>query len=263
VVAKYLAVARMGFATAIAYRGEYLLRMLMLALILYVFATLWRTVYGATGAGIIEGFTLSDMVWYLVITESIVFSRPRLAGRIDTEVKSGTLAYTLVRPYSYILFHYAQALGESLARGIMSFAVGGAVVTLLLGPPAFNLGNAGFFVLALWLGATIDFLLTFAVGLLAFWIEETSPIAFIQDRLLMLLGGMMLPLEVFPAFLRAIARWLPLGMIIYAPARLLVGATTLQPWAVLMTQAGWLAATALLCTLTFRAGVKRVNVHGG
>jgi ABC-2 type transport system permease protein len=262
-IAKYLAIGRTGFATAVAYRGEYLLRSVMLLLILYVFTVLWRTVYRAGGHEMVEGFTLRDMIWYLVITESIVFSRPRLAGRIDTEVKAGTLAYTLVRPYSYIVFHYAQTLGEALARCLMSFFVGGALVTLLVGPPAFNLGNVGFFLVALLLGATIDFLLSFAVGLLAFWIEETSPIAFIQDRLLMLLGGMMLPLEIFPALLRTIAGWLPLGMIIYAPARLLVGAATLHPWTVLGTQMIWLVAIGLVSTGLFRAGVKRVNVHGG
>ena len=262
-IVKYLAVGRMGFATAVAYRGEHLLRTAFLVLILYAFAVLWRTVYGASQAQVIEGFTLPAMIWYLVITEAIVFSRPRLAGRIDTEVKSGTLAYTLVRPYSYIMFHYAQSLGEALARGLMSFMVGGVTVSLLIGPPPFNVANIGFFAVALWLGATIDFLLTFAVGLLAFWIEETSPLAFIQDRLLMLLGGMMLPLEVFPAVLRTIAGWLPLSMIIYAPARLLVGATTLKPWPVLMAQVAWLAVAAVVCSATFRAGVKRVNVHGG
>lgn len=260
---KYLAVGRMGFATAVAYRGEYLMRSVMLVLILYVFTVLWRTVFGASGASRIEGFTLRDMIWYLVITESIVFSRPRLAGRIDTEVKSGTLAYTLVRPYSYLLFHYSQTMGEALARGLMSFSVGGLAVSLLVGPPPFQAGNAVFFLVALWLGATIDFLLTFAVGLLAFWIEETSPIAFIQDRLLMLLGGMMLPLEIFPAVLRTISAWLPLSMIIYAPARLLVGESALRPWAILATQLGWLALAAVVCCAILRAGVKRVNVNGG
>jgi len=38
-VSKYLAVARMGLATAIAYRGEYFLRSLTLVLILFVLAT--------------------------------------------------------------------------------------------------------------------------------------------------------------------------------------------------------------------------------
>jgi ABC-2 type transport system permease protein len=261
---KYLAVAGMGFRTATAYRGEYLLRSVFLALILYVFTVLWRTVYSATGAQVIEGFRLRDMVWYLVITESIIFARPRLAGRIDAEVKAGALAYTLVRPYSYVLYHYAQTLGEAAARGLMSFVVGGAAVSLLIGPPPFRLAGAGWFAVALLLGVTIDFLLTFAVGLLAFWVEETSPFALIHDRLLMLLGGMMLPLEIFPPLLRAVAGWLPMSMVLYAPARLLVGgAGAPAATRVIAIQAAWVIGAAAICRLAFRAGVRRVNVHGG
>ncbi len=262
-LAKYLAVGRVGFSTAIAYRGEYLLRCLTLVLVLYVFTVLWRTVYGVTGATVIEGFALPDMLWYLVITESIIFARPRLAGRMDAEVKSGSLAYTLARPYSYVWFHYAQTLGEAAARGLLSFCVGGAVVGMLVGPPPFHVANLGIFAVVLWLGSSIDFMFSLAVGLLAFWVEETGPFAFIQERLLMLLGGMMLPLEIFPGFLRSIAAWLPMSMIIYAPARLLVGAQTLQPGRIVITQLAWLAISALTCALVFRAGVRRVNVNGG
>jgi len=262
-VRKYFAVARMGFATATAYRKEYMLRSVFLVLILYVFTVLWRAVYSTTGTAVIEGFSLRDMVWYLVITESIVFSRPRLASRIDEEVKSGTLAYTLVRPYSYMLFHYAHTLGESAARGLMSFLVGGAAVTTIVGPPPFALANAGVFVVALWLGATIDFLMTFSVGLLAFWVEETSPFVLIHDRLLMLLGGMMLPLEIFPPLLRSIAGWLPMSMVLYAPARLLVGGGDLLPGRVFVIQAAWVLLAGAISVAIFRAGAKRVTVHGG
>jgi ABC-2 type transport system permease protein len=262
-MSKYLAVARMGLATAVAYRGEYFLRSLSLVLILFVFAVLWRTVYSTVGTASIEGFEFRDMIWYLAITESIIASRPRLAGRVDAEVKSGTLAYTLSRPYSYILYHYAYAMGEAAARGVIAFGVAGAVVALMAGPPSFHLGNLGVFVPAVVLAGTIDFLLAFAVGLLAFWVEETAPFALIYDRLLMLLGGMMLPLEIFPALLRKVAGWTPLSVIIYAPARLLVGQQTTAPAPVLLAQTGWLAAAAGVCVLVFRAGVKRVNIHGG
>lgn len=262
-VAKYLAVSRIGLATAVAYRGEYLLRSLTLVLILYVFSVLWRVVYAGTPGGIIEGFELRDMIWYLVITESIIYARPRLAGRVDTEVKSGSLAYTLSRPYSYVLFHYAQTLGEAAARGIAGFAVAGLVVTATVGPPSFHLANLAVFLLALFLAATIDFFLAFSVGLLAFWVEETGPFALLYDRLLMLLGGMMLPLEIFPRLLRDVAGWLPLSMIIYAPARLLVGRQPLAAGPVILAQLGWLLGAGLLCMAVFRAGIRRVNVHGG
>lgn len=43
------------------------------------------------------GFTLTDMIWYLAMIESIALSRAHI--QISEEVKSGDLAYALCKPY--------------------------------------------------------------------------------------------------------------------------------------------------------------------
>jgi ABC-2 type transport system permease protein len=259
---KYLAVARMALATGIAYRGDYFFRSIFLVVVMFVFMVLWRTTYAVTGEAVIEGYTLRDMIWYLAITETIIASRPRLAGRIDTEVKSGSLAYTLGRPYNYVLFQFAQSAGDIAARALVSFAVAGGMAALLVGAPPFGLRDLGVFLPVLLLALTLDFFITMPVGLLAFWVEETSPFIFLQDRLLMLLGGMMLPLEIFPPLLRRIAGWLPMSLIVYAPARTLAGEK--MPWGpVIAAQVAWLTVSVVVCGFVFRAGVKKVNLHGG
>ncbi|MDP2872099.1 MAG: ABC-2 family transporter protein [Bacillota bacterium] len=260
---KYLAVARVALATGLTYRGDYLFRASFLVVVMFVFMVLWRTTYDVTGETVIDGFTLRDMIWYLAITETIIASRPRLAGRIDTEVKSGSLAYTLGRPYNYVLFQFAQSAGDIAARAVVNFTVAGGMAALLVGPPPFGLCELGAFVPVLLLALTLDFFLTMPVGLLAFWVEETGPFSFLQDRLLMLLGGMMLPLEVFPPLLRRIAGWLPMSLIVYAPARTLAGERLPFPGQVIAAQVSWLAVGIVVCTLVFRAGVKKVNLHGG
>jgi len=84
--AKYLAVARVSLATGIAYRGDYLMQSSFLIVVMFVFMVLWRTTYAATGQEVIDGFALRDMIWYLAITEAVMNSRPRLAGRIDAMI---------------------------------------------------------------------------------------------------------------------------------------------------------------------------------
>ena len=53
------------------------------------------------------GFSLRDIIWYLVITEIVALSTPRIAQTIDSEVRSGDVAYALARPYSYPAYHLA------------------------------------------------------------------------------------------------------------------------------------------------------------
>ena len=54
------------------------------------------------------------------------------------------------------------------------------------------------FILVLPMAFIIDFLGALLVGLCAFWLESTQGIALIYSRLMMLLGGLIVPLDVYP-----------------------------------------------------------------
>ena len=114
-------------------------------------------------------FSLSQMLWYLAITESILLSRPRDALRIDEEVRTGELAYQLARPYNYLVYRFAQMWGERLPRFVVTLAVAGALATLFSG--GLGVGWRGFAVgvPALALALTLDYLFVLSIGLLAFW----------------------------------------------------------------------------------------------
>ena len=130
---KYLAVARTAFANRLVYFGDALGRPLFFALILFVFMQIWRKVF-AGGRPPVEGFGALETLWYMVLTEAIMLSVPRLEGRVDLEVKSGSIAYLINRPCSYVGYHLAHGLGESLPLFAMNFVVGSVVAGLLVGP---------------------------------------------------------------------------------------------------------------------------------
>ena len=108
-----------------------------------------------------------------VITETIALSLPPLTRQIDLEVRSGQLAYLLGRPCSYVLYHFAQYLGERLVRLIVNIPVAFTIALIFVGPPPFTwMGLLAWPVVVL-LAMSIDFVVYFSVGLLAFWTEET------------------------------------------------------------------------------------------
>jgi ABC-2 type transport system permease protein len=74
------------------------------------------------------------------------------------------------------------------------------------------------------------------------------------------LGGMLLPLEVFPGWLESITRLLPFRAMAYAPARLASG--HLEP-GLLLEQVGWLAVLTVVAIAAFGAGERRLQVVGG
>lgn len=261
--AKYLAVGRVTLRSQLAYLPELLWRTVFMMIIIFVFTQLWRTTYTAANASNLAGLTLPRMIWYLVVTESLILARPRQASLIDKEVKSGDLAYRLNKPYRYLLYHYSTFLAEAFIRVLVNLGVGSLVALALVGPIRVHPLAPVTLAAAATLGLTIEFLVNIAIGLGAFWVEDTSAFTWVYDKLLFILGGMMMPLDLFPALVRRISLILPMNFVAYRPARALVAFDPAALAPMFLGQLAWVAGLAVLAALIFRVGVKRVNVNGG
>ncbi len=260
---KYVAILRTSVASNLAYVNEIVFRALMLIAIIFILSQLWKTTFAVRGAQVLSGFSISDMVWYLVAAEAIALSMPQLTRRIDQEVRSGQLAYLLGRPCSYILYNFSHYLGERLVRFVMNAIVGAILALLVVGLPHLTWQGVLVWPLVVLLALSIEFVSYFCIGLLAFWTEETQSFAFIYSRMTLVLGGVLAPLEIFPQPLRSIAQVLPFSTILYGPARTLVHFEW-QPFVWLLVQQGLtLAVGSLLLWSVYRIAIQRVNINGG
>jgi ABC-2 type transport system permease protein len=247
----------------LAYLGEVAARTLFLAVILYIFLRLWRVTYAETGSARLGGLTLPQMLWYLVMTEAIMLSAPRVAQEVDQDVRTGALAVQLIRPLDYPLARLWTTLGERLVRFCMTLAVGAALALLLVGPIAFTPAGLATLALALPLAFVLDFLGNFLIGLAAFWLEDTTGLTLIYSRVTMILGGMLIPLELFPSALQPVLRALPFASIVYGPARLFVAPDVGFLAALALRQSLTIAAFALAVALVYRAALRRIHANGG
>src|SRR2546425_8393534 len=135
---KYLAVFRVSVANNLAYITEVFFRAIFLLAFIFIFLQLWTATFAAKGLHSVGGFHIHDLVWYLAATETIALSLPQLTRLIDQEVRSGQLAYLLGRPSSYLLYHFAQYLGERLVRLVLNSAVAFTIALIFVGPPPFT-----------------------------------------------------------------------------------------------------------------------------
>ncbi len=262
----YSAIFITSFRDQLAYAGQVALRGLFLAMILFVFLQLWRATYEAQGTGsrgTIAGFTIAQMLWYLAMTESIILSRPRVTPEIDREVRTGEIAYVLLRPYSYAGYRLARYLAERLLRFGICLALGATLALLYVGPVPLSLPSLIAALATLALAILLDFLAMLGIGLLAFWVEDTTSIALIYDRLVMLLGGMMLPLDVFPEPIGTVARALPFSQLVYGPARLALSSAPQGLASLLLRQLVTLAVASLLVHRLHAAAFRRIQINGG
>ncbi len=242
-----------------AYVGELVIRTIFIVLILFIFTQLWR----ATGQSDQTGFTLVQLIWYLAFTEAIMTSTIMGPSDVDREVRSGDLAYRLARPLPYPLYHLGAALGERLLRFTLNLLVGVIVALFVVGPLAVGpLALALSLSLAL-LSFVADWTWEMTISLLSFWIEDTIGIRILYRRALMILGGMLIPLEAYPLGLRQIAEALPFQYLVYAPARLFVR-PDVDFW---LVAAGALllvgAVGVAVLVFVYRMGLRQVSAQGG
>jgi ABC-2 type transport system permease protein len=260
---KYLAIANTRLMGSLMYERDVLVHSVFMLVALVTFVQLWTTTYDATGQSSIEGFSLRDLVWYLVITEIIALSAPRIAHTIDTEVRSGDVAYALARPVNYPLYHLAGFWGETLLRLPLNALVGGAVALVAVGLPPTSLAGI-LATLVLGAGAiTLRGGIEILVGLSAFWVEDTQPAEWIYNKFVLTLGGLFLPLDLFPGWLASIARGLPFASMAYAPARAFVGFDWPVVGSLLLTQLLWLGLCWLAVRVIFGRAARRLVAHGG
>lgn len=260
---KYLWIGWTAARSNLAYITEVASRAVFLFVILFIFLQLWRVTYTETNTQQLGDLTLAQMLWYLGITESIVLSAPTVAQEVDEDVRTGALAVQLIRPLSYPLYRLWTSLGDRTVRFGLNLTVSMALALLFVGFIPLNLPGIFLFLLSLPLAFVLDFLATFLVGLGAFWLENTTGLLLIYSRITMILGGMLIPLDLFPEQWQPILRNLPFASIIYGPARLFVQPDLDFAWKLLLRQAIAIGALSLLVAWVYNTAVKRIHANGG
>lgn len=259
---KYAEVASITMRSSWAYLWNQVIANIFLIIIIFVFVQLWKVTYASEGE-VINGFRLAEMIWYLVATEAIILSLPRIHAVLEQEVKDGDLALRLNKPYSYLAFHYASFLGEALLKLVTLLLVGGGTAYLLVGGFDFRWEAAPVLLLIYLTTHALNFFYIASVGLISFWVEEVLGLHLLFDRLKWILGGMLLPVQVYPDGARRVVELLPFQHMIGGPANLFVKFSWEGARALLQSQLIWLLLFGLVCNGIFRLGVRRVDLNGG
>ncbi len=259
---KYWSIFQITLINSLAYPGELIGRSLMIIPFMWIFYQLWKVTFSAAGAGVISGLTLRDMLWYLMLAETIELGRPPLARTMSENVKDGSIAYILNKPYDFLLYQFSTAMGETIFRAVVNALFGSITVWLLIGPP--NHPEGFLIALPAIFGAwTLHFCVNAMIGLSAFVVEDVSAFTWIYQKMAFIFGGMLIPLDFYPDWLQGIARSLPFASAIYGPARLFVTPTPALFINVMSLQLIWILVLSMLLVIVYRRGLTQLTVNGG
>jgi len=263
-ILKYWSIFQITLINSLAYPGELVGRSLMIIPFMWIFYQLWKVTFNAAGAdaGAISGLTLRDTLWYLMMAETIELGRPPIARTMSDNVKDGSIAYVLNKPYDFLLYQFSTAMGETIFRALLNGVFGGLTVWWLVGAPNHPIG----FLIALpaILGAwVLHFSINAMIGLSAFVVEDVSAFMWIYQKLAFIFGGMLIPLNFYPQWLQTLSKFLPFSSAIYGPSRLFVTPTTEFFLSVMSLQLAWILMLVILLVVVYRRGLTQLTVNGG
>jgi ABC-2 type transport system permease protein len=230
------------------------LRAVFFATLMVAFDALWSAASHNAGAALAQ-YGHRGMLWYLLGTEVAVVSVP--ARRIEDvagDITSGAYEAELLRPAHAWLLRLMNELGAALPQAIGLFAVGIPLVWLLAGPPPdpWSLLVA---LPAIVLAVVCAFAGLHAFAAVTFWVRDVGAAWFIYQKLVFMIGGMLLPLSFLPQILEATAWALPFQAMAYTPGQLASGHRDL--W-LLPLQLVWIVVATGLAHLGFVRGERRL-----
>lgn len=259
--AKYVAAGRLGLRTRLAYRGNAFGRILTYGLFIYVFSRIWTSVMG--GRSDLGGYDLRALVWYFIVAELPSFAYGRFFGTVAEDVKSGQIAYLVARPWSFLGYGFASAMGPALLDLGMFALEGLALGLLIVGQcPIASPAQVLALLVSLLLSGVIQYHFQAALALTAFWMEENSAFLWIWQKLALVVGTLM-PIELLPESARRIVVWTPFPWIAWAPGRIGVAWDGGVAAALLAGQLGWCVVAVAVSRLVYAAGRRRIAAQGG
>ena len=253
---------RVGFAEAVAYRAEMLVWVLATTMPLVMLA-LWVAV--AQGAPI-GRYGQPQFVGYFLAT----FVVRQLTGswifyEMNFEVRDGTLSVRLLRPIHPLVAYAVGSLAALPMRALVSLPVAG-IALAVVGRDVVTHDPLHW---AMWLVSIVGawlltLLVNLAVGCLALFIESSMKVMDLWLVGYFVLSGYLLPVEFFPARLRAWVDWLPFRFQIGLPVELMTGVhAPAEALSLLARQWAWVALALAVTAFAWKRGLGRFAAYGG
>jgi ABC-2 type transport system permease protein len=195
----------------------------------------------------------------------IAWAQRRLLFRVNGSLRSGNIVFDLLRPADYQAMQFSEVAGQFVAEMLLINLPAYVFALMVFGieAPA-SVGAAAGFALSLLGAFLVSFSLDFFLMILAFWTFGVQGIIYARRAAIDLLAGSIIPLALFPGWLRAIALALPFQGLAYTPISIYLGEIAgAAIWRSFLGQLGWAVALAVLTRLLWLRALRRLVVQGG
>jgi ABC-type uncharacterized transport system permease subunit len=260
----YLTLARLQAEIVYAYRIWAFLSLAIVLARIFLLRSVWTAVYAdSSPAG---GPSLTSLLTFLTLAQlQLLVLQPTLVTYLQRRIHEGLIGLDLVRPVPFLGQLVAQQAGANLAFvPFLVLAVPFALVVGSLAAPASASVLLAYGV-SLILAWGISALIGLLMGLVAFWTTETHGVAVIYTFATQLLGGALVPIALFPDWLRTLAEVLPFRAVAATPVSIWTGETSgaASIAGALGLQLGWIGVLSAVAWVAWRHAQRVITVYRG
>ena len=267
IATKYLKLFDISLQNTVVYRWNFLLRSLFEVMPLVGTVYLWQALFASRGRSI-AGYDFGAMVYYflLILLISNLITPADDDWQIAADIREGQLNALLIKPVNYLAYRVSIFLGNRTIHTVVTLPF----VLLVFACFHRYIRFPDHAVTWLWTGlsvgmaAFLQFFLTYAIALLAFWLLEISTVVFIVLSFEYFLSGHLFPLDLTPPWFQAAAKWLPFTYELFFPVSVFLEKTRGVPlYTGLLIQGGWVLLAWLAGRLMWSRGLRHYGAFGG
>lgn len=266
---KYWHVIGIGIQNNLTYRFNYLTRTLFSFIPLFAMLSLWRTVYAGKAPGAsLSGFTRQEMIFYylMVAVVDVLTAVNEDDWQIAADIREGNISWFLLKPIDYLWYRLCLFLSGRIAFTAMACVPLALFILCFKSnfmPPPDAMAFAAFLV-ALALAALLQFFISYAMAMLAFWFLEISTLIFILFAFEYIASGHLFPISLLPPALRHVLLFTPFPYQLYFPVGIYMGRISGTRLAMgFLAQMFWVAAAFLAARFAWSRGIKKYGAFGG
>jgi len=257
VMGKYRAMFNLGLQNTIIYRWNFLFRAVSGLIPLLGGLYLWRALYAARDDRSIEGYDFSAIICYflyIMLAENLV-TPVEDEWQIAADIRDGRLSSYLIRPFDYML--YRLTLFGSGRLMYTAVAILPSAVLLWIYRADLRVPHEA-------MTGLLQFFVSYALAMIAFWLLEISTVVFIVYSFEYFLSGRVFPLDLMPAGVQRVTEWMPFMYEAYFPVAIFLervqGPAVVRGLAI---QFMWVMLAFGGARLLWARGLRRYQAVGG
>jgi viologen exporter family transport system permease protein len=260
----YLAILKIRMKTLFQYRAAALAGICTQLFWGIINVMVLRAFYSQTSLP--EPLSLGQAITFIWLGQALLQLLPWSNDKeIEAQVKSGNIAYELIRPLNLYSLWFVRSLALRFAptalRCLPIFILGGAFLGLAA-PISWAAGRA--FVLSVFLAFFLASAITTLVSISLFWTLSGEGLQRLLPHCALLLSGMVVPLPLFPSWMQSFLNIQPFRGIIDIPCRLYTGVIPVsETLYYLGFQLAWISVLILLGQWLIKKAIRQFVIQGG